>query len=140
MAELNLTLNVNESPCKGSRIVLVVDDFQEIREGLSSVLNQHGYETVEASNAREAKFLFEILPVELVVTDIYMPEKDGLQLIGELRKFDPNAKIIAMSGGGGPHFPECLEQAKGLGASKTLTKPFDQINFVEMVHAVIHAS
>jgi len=137
MAGLNLTLNVNEFPREGSKIVLVVDDFREIREGLSFVLNQHGYQTVEASNAFEAKFMYETLPIELVVTDIYMAEKDGLHLIGELREIDPNVKIIAMSGGGGSNFPECLEWAKALGASKTLTKPFALTNFVEMVHSVI---
>ena len=92
---------MNGFPRNGSKIVLVVDDFREIRKGLSFVLNQHEYQTVEASNAREAKFMYETLPIELVVTDIYMAEKDGLHLIGELRKIDPNAKIIAMSGGGG---------------------------------------
>jgi len=131
---------LNGFPRNGSKIVLVVDDFREIRKGLSFVLNQHEYQTVEASNAREAKFMYETLPIELVVTDIYMAEKDGLHLIGELRKIDPNAKIIAMSGGGGSHFPECLVWAEALGASKTLTKPFAHINFVEMVHSVIHAS
>lgn len=124
-----------------SKVVLVVDDKPEVREILSMVLTMYGYHCIEASNGCEAELLYESTHIDLVITDIYMPEKDGLSLISELRIIDPNAKIIAMSGGGtGTHFPDCLEWAKALGASNTFVKPFNHVNFMNIVDSVINQS
>ncbi len=119
------------------KVVLIVDDKPEVREIISVVLTMYGYQCVEACNGLEAKSMYDTLPIDLVITDIYMPEEDGLSLIEHLKEIDPNAKIIAMSGGGGSEFPECLELAESLGAANSFIKPFNHLHFVNIVDSVI---
>jgi CheY-like chemotaxis protein len=127
-------------PSQNGKLVLIVDDKPEILKITSAVLTHYGYTTVEAKDGYEAKTLFESFPIDLVVTDIYMPLMDGLTLIGELKLEDPDARIIAMSGNSGIHYPECMEWAKALGASFFLEKPFEITQLIDMVEIVLHES
>ena len=80
--------------------ILVVDDEDEIRMMLRQILEMEGYEVSDAANGRMAVNLFRNDPTDLIITDIIMPEKDGIETITELRRDYPDVKIIAITGGG----------------------------------------
>jgi len=88
------------------------------------VLAGEGYGVSEAHNGEEAINSYRLEPADLVITDLFMPEKDGLELIRELRSLYPDAKIIAISGGEHRNTGIYLRAAQALGASRTLAKPF----------------
>lgn len=108
-----------------ARLLLVEDDPQ-VRVMLSETLRQEGYEVVEAVNGREAIQAYKALPADLVITDIIMPDQDGVETIHNLRREFPQAKIIAISGGSANVRGEyLLGTADALGAMKTFKKPVD---------------
>lgn len=131
------TFNEKEYYPGRAKRVLIVDDKAEVREILNVVLTMYGYSCLEASNGNEAEVMYTSNHIDLVITDIYMPEKDGLSLIEDLKVMDPNVKIIAMSGGDKNHNPACLEWAQALGASNSFVKPFNHVNFMNIVESVI---
>jgi len=90
-----------------------------------------------AGNGREALAEYRLRPADLVLTDIVMPDMEGLETIGELRRLNPAAKIIAMSGGGHWEFKDILLAAKRLGAHRTLAKPFKLHDLLDAVRAVL---
>jgi DNA-binding NtrC family response regulator len=104
--------------------ILVIDDDESITSLLRMVLERHGYEVITAANGREGIRLFEELPADLVVSDILMPEMDGLEALQELRRISPNLKLIAVSGGGARLKMDVLKVAEYLGASATFEKPY----------------
>lgn len=104
--------------------ILVVDDDEALRQVLTASLVKLGHEVVEASNGREAMQLCAIQPPEIVLTDILMPEQEGLETIGRLRRLHPAVKIIGMSGGGRASGIDYLKIAKQMGAGAVLPKPF----------------
>lgn len=105
--------------------ILVVDDDDVIRAMLRKLFTAGGFDVSVAENGKEAVRRQEERPFDLIVTDLVMPEKEGIETIMEFRKKYPATKIIAMSGGGklnsGDYY---LELARNLGAQKTLAKPF----------------
>jgi DNA-binding response OmpR family regulator len=105
------------------RRVLVIADHAEIREILRETLEAAGYEVAVAGNGREGLETQRRQPADLVITDIFMPEKEGLETIQELRHQSPRPKIIAMSGGG-PRL-DYLHSAQAFGADRVIDKPFD---------------
>ncbi len=117
--------------------ILVVDDEELVRETLCNMLEDAGYETIEAGNGVEALHVFDEHEVDLVVTDIFMPEKEGLETIAELRQKRPEVKIVAISGGGGDGNMDYLEYATRFGASSVLTKPFLREDVLRVVSAVL---
>ena len=104
--------------------ILVVEDDRRMRTMLKDMLEMAGYEVVSAEDGLEALKICRRQRADLVITDIIMPDKEGLETISELRRDFPETKIIAISGGGqiGPH--KYLKMARMLGAQKTFTKPF----------------
>jgi DNA-binding NtrC family response regulator len=105
--------------------ILVADDEDSIRSLLQHFLTSSGHRVVVVSNAREACDAMSKQGFDLVITDVLMPEGDGLDLITELRKKQSNARIIAMSGGGRYlEGSDYLKLAKGLGAHTAMMKPF----------------
>ena len=80
--------------------ILIIDDEEDIRDALQMVLERAGYEVRVASNGNEAIEMQREEPAQLVITDIIMPEKDGVNTIKEMRQESPGLRIIAMSGGG----------------------------------------
>jgi len=100
--------------------ILLVEDESSIRTLLRIFLESLGCVVIEAKNGREGLKRYQELPVDAVISDIYMPEMNGLELIKAIHHDDPMAVIISMSAD-----PEQLSLARDLGAQKTITKPFD---------------
>ncbi len=96
-----------------------------------------GHEVVNASNGKEGIKLFRENGADLIITDIVMPEKEGLETIMELRKGYPDVKIIAISGGGRVDPESYLTMAEKMGASRTLTKPFEREELLEAVRELL---
>ena len=120
--------------------ILVIDDDEQFRGMLRQVLGRAGYEVVEAGNGKEGMALFRAEPTDLIITDILMPEQEGLQTIRELRHEFPETKIIAISGGGPGGSMNFLKAAKLLGAQRTLWKPFDLDELRQTVREVLNPS
>ena len=101
--------------------ILIIDDEEPVRVLLRSALQADGYEVVEAVNGREGLELYRRKPADLVITDILMPELNGLDMLLELTREFLHAKVIAISGAGEKNV---LDVAKLLGARQTFQKPF----------------
>jgi DNA-binding NtrC family response regulator len=112
--------------------LLVVDDDECICALLAATLRIAGHAVVLARNGREAMERLEEHAVHLVITDMLMPQMDGLELIAALQKSRPHLPVIAMSGGA-PQSHASLEHAQSLGAVRTLAKPFHPQQLVEAV-------
>jgi CheY-like chemotaxis protein len=106
------------------RGVLIVDDNNEIREMLKIALIRRQFTVLEAVNGKDAIAHFKPTITDLVVTDLIMPEEDGLKVIIKLRELKPSIKIIAISGGGKAGPGSYLSLAKALGADAIYSKPF----------------
>jgi DNA-binding response OmpR family regulator len=113
--------------------ILLVEDDGDLRSLLKLVLEEEGYEVVEAEDGRIALNEFTAHTPDLVITDIVMPDKEGLELIKELKRLDSEIKIIAMSGGARNNPLDYLNLAKYLGADYIIDKPFDISDFIIMV-------
>jgi len=103
--------------------ILIVDDDSQIREILREVVEMEGYTALEAPDGKQGIRLCKRESVDLVITDIFMPETDGLQAIREIRKDFPYMKIIAISGGGEAVAGDFLGHAKVFGADRAFSKP-----------------
>jgi DNA-binding NtrC family response regulator len=106
--------------------ILIIDDESQIRSMLRLMLERVGYEVMEAADGMEGIRQYRENPADLIITDLIMPNKDGIGMIIELKKEFPEIKIIAMSGGGVNRPEGYLDGAKKLGATRTLTKPIDR--------------
>jgi CheY-like chemotaxis protein len=104
--------------------VLIVEDDKELREMLKMSLLRRGFAVQEAENGKEAISHFKPLITDLVVTDLIMPEEDGIKVVIKLRELKPAIKIIAISGGGKVGPGSYLNLAKALGADAVYSKPF----------------
>jgi CheY-like chemotaxis protein len=116
--------------------ILLVDDDESFRPMLHETLERFGYEVVVAVNGREALDRYREQPADLVLTDVIMPDKEGLETIREIRRQWPDARIIAMSGGGRTGPDNYLKIARNMGAAEVLSKPFsnrDLLNAIERV-------
>lgn len=111
--------------------ILVVDDEEILRKMIRETLELKGYKVMEAGNGMEALENYQKHPADLIIIDIIMPEKEGIETIVEFRRTYPDIKIIAMSGAGfnNPY----LTIAKHLGADRILDKPFSS---EELTHTV----
>ena len=113
--------------------ILVIDDDPSIREMLVEVLGDAGYGVEAASDGIEALRMIKASPPDLIVTDIIMPEQDGVGVMLQLAKEHPNIKTIAISGGGRISPESYLYMAEKFGAVKTFTKPFYINDFLDAV-------
>ena len=119
-------------------LLLLVDDDVTLLQAISSLLELEGFDTVLSQTAAQAIEFLNDLPVSGVIIDIFMPDRDGMETIGEIRARWPNLPIIAMSGGWRTISPETiLETARALGAQEALTKPFDRQALVEAVRRLL---
>lgn len=120
--------------------ILLIDDDDQLRAALKLVLTVSGYEVSEACNGNQIISIYQQLQPDLVITDLLMPEKEGLEVIMELRRRNKQVKIIAISGGGQWGMFNSLAAAEKLGAVETLAKPFTTEQFLQAVRAVIGES
>lgn len=103
--------------------ILIIDDDAAVRTTVRVLLERAGYEITEAGDGREGSRMLD--GVDLVITDLLMPEVDGVDLLGMIRRDGRTLPVIAMSGGGKLDSKSYLDVAKALGAYATIAKPFD---------------
>jgi two-component system response regulator (stage 0 sporulation protein F) len=111
--------------------ILVIDDDSAIRTFLRKVLEDAGYTVLLASNGREGLRLLQVSTADLVITDVLMPEQDGLDVTMALRRASPDMRIVAISGGTAEF--DYLDVAKELGAHRTLRKPLIVNDLLEAI-------
>ncbi len=118
--------------------LLVIDDDNLVRAALIDMLQTAGFEVVTASNGRLGLQLLDATPVDAIITDILMPEQEGLETIREARQRFPDIRILAISGGGtGGAQTQLLRFAESFGADQTLPKPFTGSQLVAAVRALL---
>lgn len=117
--------------------ILVVDDDQSVLDVMSEMLRLEGHSVEVAENGQEAVEAVAKHPFDLVITDLIMPEKEGLETIADIRRNFEEIPIIAISGGGrlGPN--DYLETARFIGANATLAKPFARQELLQTVDALL---
>ena len=120
--------------------ILIIDDEPQIRSMLTLMLERVGYEIVEAPDGVAGIKIYRQHPADLIITDLIMPNKDGIGMIIDLKKEFPDVKIIAMSGGGLNKPDGYLKGAKKLGAACTLTKPIDREEMLKAVREILKES
>lgn len=113
--------------------ILLVEDDQQMRALLKLLLTSSGYEVHDVPNGRRAFDEYQQHRFDLVITDLVMPEIDGLEVIMELLRRDKDMRIIAISGAGEDGGKEYLRIAQKLGAQLTLSKPFTNKEFLQAV-------
>ena len=113
--------------------ILVINDDDQISGLVLQMLSESGHEVGEASDGHVGLDQFPQTPTDLVITDILMPERDGLEIIQTLKKENPEVKIIAVSGGGDTGRIDYLSQAEDFGADWTLRKPFKLQELLETI-------
>jgi CheY-like chemotaxis protein len=117
--------------------ILIIDDDVQILKILRQTLECEGYDVLEASNGKQGIKRYLENPADLIITDIIMPEKDGIEIIIELKRDYPDVKIIAISGGGRIGPEEYLDMSKKLGAQRTFTKPFERKQLLSAVQDLL---
>lgn len=120
--------------------ILVIDDDEQVRGLLVRMLERAGFDDVDqAADGNAGLARYQDTPADLVITDIVMPEKEGLETIQDLRRISPDVRIIAISGGGLNQPGNYLQLARHFGANEVLTKPIRYETFVTAVRAVLDA-
>jgi len=126
-----------ESPHGDKPRILVIDDNEQVRSMLRQMLTKRGFEIEVAPNGENAADMHKRKAFDVVITDIIMPGKEGLETIGEFRRLFPEVKIIAISGGGRIGLAHYLETAKRIGAHKTMAKPFRSVELVKAIEDLL---
>jgi CheY-like chemotaxis protein len=115
--------------------ILVVDDQTQIRSLLRTLLESIGHEVIEAGNGREGLCHYRTARPDLIITDMQVPDMNGVEMIKRLRHMMPSVKIIALSGSHGG-----IRDANRLvGSQHTISKPFSLKQFCQTVHALLQS-
>lgn len=117
--------------------ILVIDDQADLRAMIEMTLVSAGFHVVGAANGREAIRAVAKEKIDLVLTDLLMPERDGLEVMADLRRSRPDLPVIAMSGGGRMPADFYLKVARTFGAKTILEKPFSPEQFLEKIGGVL---
>jgi len=117
--------------------VLIIDDDEATRNVLQTVLQGAGFKVYLAPNGEEGVRVFRSERVGVALIDIWMPDKDGLETIMDIRRGEPSARIIAMTGATWPGGYDPLAWASRLGAKRCLKKPFSQGELLSTVSQVL---
>lgn len=117
--------------------ILIIDDDEALRSVIRRILERSGHLVKEAPDGIRGLALFDVEPVDAVITDLFMPEKEGIETIIELRERSARVRILAISGGArfGPDEP--LTDARLLGADAVLAKPFSVEELSEAMEALL---
>lgn len=129
-------LNMTMIEKKKAYTILIVDDDINIQNALSQILSNAGYQIYCASDGVQAMKQYNEHLCDLVVTDIVMPEIEGLEFIQNVRRINPSQKIIAISGGG-LNKQDYLADATLFGVNATLNKPFSAEDLLAEIHKIL---
>ena len=124
---------------KSIQTILVIDDDPIMRETIRDILQVEGYNVILSSNGREGILCMESESIDMILTDVLMPEKDGIEVIIEAKQKYPNVKILAISGGGYISAANYLKMAKNLGANESVMKPFDIDDLLGKVNKLLQS-
>jgi len=118
--------------------ILIIDDEQLFRQMLRQMLELGGHKVTEACEGGQGIEVYRKEPADLVITDIFMPEKEGISTIQELKQEFPDVKVIAVTGGGNKRCGfEYLRFAENVGADKTLNKPFERQEILDAIDELL---
>ena len=117
--------------------ILLIDDEAPLRKMLKILLERNGFQVLEAPDGHHGVALYKAHHPDLVITDLIMPEKEGLEVIRELKAFDPNIKIIAVSGGGIVDPMMYLKLARQFGAQYALSKPISNTDLLSTINSLL---
>ena len=117
--------------------ILLVDDDDQFRDMARVLLERQGHMVEIARNGNEALARYRELRPDLVITDVIMPDMEGLETIRELRRISADIKIIAMSGGGRKSTSMYLKHAKEMGAAAILAKPFSNLELTQAIETAL---
>jgi CheY-like chemotaxis protein len=120
--------------------ILIIDDDDSLRDALRRTLHKEGYTIMGASEGGRGLKQLAGQSVDLILLDMFMPDKDGIETIIDLRRTHPEIPIIAMSGGAFRGMVDVLHVAKQLGVRRTLAKPFTREQLLEAVEQVVKGS
>jgi len=120
--------------------VLVVDDSADIRGMLQAQLEMEGFEVATAPDGARALALLGRQRTDLIITDLFMPDKDGIETILEIREKYPAVQIVAMSGWDSRQGSDYLKVAREIGAVRTVKKPFELTDIVKIVRDLMPPS
>lgn len=116
--------------------ILVIDDDPLTRSTIVTMLNRADFSVEDASDGKTGLAICHTNPPDLVITDIFMPHQDGIEIIRELKHSFPQTKILAITGAGQMH-REMASAAKALGADRILHKPFEKKSLLEAVNVAL---
>lgn len=117
--------------------ILIIDDEDEVRYAMRAVLEDLGHTVEEAETGVHGVARAKERSFDLVICDIIMPDKEGIETIVEIKEVNPAQRIVAMSGGGRIKKEDYLAVAAAVGATHTISKPFDAETLAEMVGAIL---
>jgi DNA-binding response OmpR family regulator len=117
--------------------ILIVEDDKDLREMLKISLLKRNYTVHEASNGKEALLRFKPALTDMVITDLIMPDEDGLKVIMKIKELKPTIKVIAISGGGKAGPGNYLNLAKALGADEIFPKPFSINDLIRKIDELL---
>ena len=117
--------------------LLIIEDDANLRMILRNIIEQAGHRVCVATDGKDALTKIQEDPPDLVITDIIMPEKEGIEVILCLRKNYPDIRIIAMSGGGQLGADHYLDMAHEFGAHITIPKPFDKQIILDAINQLL---
>lgn len=120
--------------------ILVIDDEPPVRQMLHQMLERAGYDVDEAEDGAQAMRMLKEHPADIVITDMIMPNKEGMNTIMEIRRDFPELKVIAISGGGDVGAKEYLAVAARCGAQKTFTKPLTREEMLSAIEELLSSS
>ncbi len=118
-------------------LILIADDDAAVRDSIAELLGVDGHETVHAEDGRQCETVLRRRLPDLLIIDIFMPERDGIETIRALRRTHPDLKILAISGGGDLKLERSLHFAREFGADEVLAKPFAHTDLRVLVNTLL---
>ena len=120
--------------------ILIIEDDNQVRKMLRLTIEAEGYEVQTASNGHEGMAMYRTMQPDILITDLVMPKQEGIETIDKVRQLDPQANIIAISGGGTVQPHVYLDIARQLGANRTFKKPVDHQDLLQAIQELAAAS
>jgi CheY-like chemotaxis protein len=120
--------------------ILIIDDNTQLRQLLRQILEREGYEVIDAKDSKSGTKLYRQTLTDLVITDVAMPDKDGIEILRELKRDFPDVKIIATTGDSQTLSAQYyLSAMKALGAERAFTQPFGRKELLNTVHELLNS-